>query len=614
MATTHRTRLINPRLGAYFSIFASAFAALFLLLLIFEQLGTSHVVIRVAVLFAPLLVFAAIGTATFTQSPAEFFAAGRRVPAVYNGLVLAISAIGGTGLIVATGLFFLNGFDAWCLTIGLCTGFVIMGTAVAPYMRKYGGYTVPSYLARRFNSRALRIASAAVFSVPILLLLTAELHMANYVVGLLTGLARSNIAVILSITLAAALLLGGLRGLGWVATAQAIAAIIAIIVPAAMLGVIETNLPLAQFSYGPVLRGIGRMEFAQQVPTPELSLFAFDLAKTGLNTIGDRMASPYGSIGQLSFAIVSLTVALGIACAPWLLPRCGTTVGVYEARKSLGWTVVFVGVVMMTLSALAVFLRNDLMRDLVGQTVTTLPEWFTSLVQWGKAAVNESSGPLSLNDFSFDRDALLFAVPLASDFPTIVLYLVFAGVLSAALAAAGATVYALATMLSEDIVHGLHASGSSPSSRILSARILVVVVIIIGLLFAGYIRTDPLQLLLWALAISASTAFPVVVLSIWWKRMSPLAALAGLIVGFGSSVFAILMGDAWWMPIPAQLVGLVGLVPAVCVIFAIAKLGPPPQRDTREAVRDLRIPGGETIFDREQRLLRLAHEKRGNRN
>ena len=144
MATIHNTRLINPRLGIYFSIFASAFVALFLLLLIFEQLGFSDTFMRSAVLFVPFLFYTAIGLASFSRSSFEFFVAGRRVPAAYNGLLIAIAATGGTGLTVLTGLFLINGFDAWCLTLGVTTGFVIMGTAIAPYLRKYGAYTVPT--------------------------------------------------------------------------------------------------------------------------------------------------------------------------------------------------------------------------------------------------------------------------------------------------------------------------------------------------------------------------------------------------------------------------------------------------------------------------------------
>ena len=610
MAISHRTRLINPRLGAYFSIFASAFAALFLALLIFEQLGTSDSLIRATVLFLPLIVFCVIGIATYTRHPPEYFAAGRRVPAVYNGLVLAIIATGGTVLIAATGLFFFNGFDAWALIIGVTTGFVIMGTMIAPYLRKYGGYTVPSYLARRFQSRLLRILSAAVFTVPILLVLTAELQMASYAASLLTGLSSTTISTIVAITLGLTITLGGMRALGWVGTAQAIAVILAIIVPAAMLGVIETNLPLAQFSYGPVLRGIGRIEVAQQIPVTVAAPLAFDLAGNGLTTIEHRLATPYGSLGVVSFALLTLTVALGIACAPWLLPRCGTTVGVYEARKSIGWTVFFVGIITLTLSALAIFMRNFVMQDLVGQTVNTLPEWFDVVAATGKAAVATSQQRLALSDFQFDRDSILFAVPIAAEFPVIVLYLTLAGAIAAAIAAAAATAYALATLLSEDIVHGLDWIAPKPAVRINTARGLTIFSILAGLVFASFVNTDPLQLLLWSLSISASVVFPIVAMSLWWKQMGPVAAVAGLLVGFTGAVLGIVVGDSWLIPLPAPLMGLVGLLPAIVTIALVTGIGGQTDQDSQAIIHDVRIPGGETVFDREERLARLKEQKR----
>ena len=610
MAITQRTRLINPRLGAYFSIFASAFAALFLTLLIFEQLGTSDSLIRATVLFLPLVVFCVIGIATYTRHPPEFFAAGRRVPAVYNGLVLAVIATGGTILIAATGLFFFNGFDAWALVIGITTGFVIMGTMVAPYLRKYGGYTVPSYLARRFQSRLLRVVSAAVFTVPILLMLTAELQMASYAASLLTGLSSTTIVTILGLTLGVTITFGGMRALGWVGTAQAIAVVLAIVVPAAMLGVIETNLPLAQFSYGPVLRGIGRVEVAQQIPVAVAAPLAFDLAGSGLTTIEHRLATPYGSLGPVSFALLTLTVALGIACAPWLLPRCGTTVGVYEARKSLGWTVFFVGIITLTLAALAIFMRSFVMNELVGQSVNSLPEWFATLAATGKAAVAGSQDRLVLSDFQMDRDSILFAVPIAAKFPVIVLYLTLAGAIAAAIAAAAATAYALATMLSEDIVHGLDWIAPKPSIRLGTARGLTVFAILAGLVFASFIRTDPLQLLLWSLSISASVVFPIVVMSLWWKQMGTVTAVAGLLVGFAGAVLGIVVGDSWLIPLPGPLMGLVGFVPAILTVSLVTVIGGQANHDSQAIIHDIRIPGGETVYDREERLAHLKEQKR----
>ncbi len=610
MTTTQRSRLINPRLGTYFSIFASCFAALFLVLLILQQLGTSDVIVRLSVLFVPLAMFVAIGTASYSRSPSEFFAAGRRVPAVYNGLVMAVASTGGTGLIVFSGLLFINGFDAWCLFIGMTAGFVVMGTMIAPYLRKYGGYTAPSFLGRRFESRAMRVASAAVFSVPALLLFAAELNMASYAASMLTGISEGRVSLILAATLLLTLAAGGMRALGWVGTAQAIAAILAIVATAAIVGVLETNLPVAQLSYGPVLRAVGRLEVAQQIISPAQTAFAFNLAPQGHATLTTALATPYASLSPLSFALATLTMMFGIAAAPWLLPRCGTTVGVYEARKTLSWSIFFLGVVVLTLSAVTVFLRNYVMLDLVGQPSGDLPGWYQTIVAMGKSTVAASKPSLALSDVTFDRDSVLFAVPIAANLPPIMFYLVLAGAVSAALIAAATTLYVLATTLSEDILLGLDRNPVAPRMRLISARIHMVLIVLLGVGFTTLVRTDPLQLLLWAVSLSAATAFPVIAISIWWKRMSPTAALAGILTGFFVAFIAIVNGDSSLIPFPAAIAGALGLVPACAVIIAVTVFGPPPTRAMSDGVRDIRIPGGETVYDREQRLLRLKDQQR----
>jgi cation/acetate symporter len=174
MAVTSGVRLVNPRLGTYFGIFAAAFASLVLMALMLEQLGVSDMGVRLLMFAGPIALCGALGLLTPASDPNDYFACGRRVPAFFNGLVLAITALGGAGLMALTGAFFTVGFDALCLSLGISTGLVFMGVLLAPFLRKSGDYTVPSFLGRRFESRPLRIVAAAVLAVPLLLLLAAE--------------------------------------------------------------------------------------------------------------------------------------------------------------------------------------------------------------------------------------------------------------------------------------------------------------------------------------------------------------------------------------------------------------------------------------------------------
>jgi len=610
MPSTYRTHLVNPRLGAYFGIFASAVVAQFLVLLILERLGISDEVLRLGVLFGPPALFVAIGVLSASTTGVDFFAAGRRVPAVCSGLVMAITAIGSTGLLAWTGAFYINGFDAWCLSSGAITGFVIMGVAIAPFVRKSGTYTVPSFLARRFHSRLLRITAASVFIVPMLLILTAELTMTLWTAGLLVGLRPEFLAMGAAVVIIATVGFGGMRGVGWVCTAQAITVIIAIVTLAAMIGVVATNFPVSQLSYGPVLRAIGRLEGAQQIPITQTSALAFALAGNGFEAVTTRFASPYGSVGSLSFMFANLNVAAGIAAGPWLLPRNGTTVGVYDARKSLGWAVFFFGLIVITLSALAVFMRDYSMRDMVGRTPADLPQWFATLRDLGLATVKSDVQSLSISSFAIRRDAVLYALALASGFPLIVLYLILAGVIAAGLAAAAATTYAIATLLSEDVIGGLKWEPPSDAVRIGFARLMTVVVVLAGLTFVTVVKTDPLRLFFWAVGLTGASAFPVVLLSVWWKRLTPFGAFASILTGFGVGITATLAAQVGVLGFAPELAAGLGIIPALVMAIVISKISSIPARPVLEQVREMRIPGGETIYDRELRLLRQRQSSR----
>lgn len=610
MSVPHRTRLVNPRLGTYFGIFASAFVGLFLVLLVLEQLETSAGQLRMAVLLGPLVLFVAIGAASTTTNAGEFFAAGRRVPAVYNGLVFAISAIGGVGLVSFTGLFFLNGFDTWFLAIGLSSGFLIMGIAISPYLRKYGAYTVPSYLARRFESRFIRLLTASVFAVPILLLLAAEIGMAVHVAVLLTGLPRELLALLVALVLVGTTAFGGMRAVGWVSTSQAIAAIIALMVLAGMIGLVMTNLPLSQLSFGPVVRRVVRLEDVQQIASPARTMLEVGLAGSELTFVTQRLAEPFGGVGWGGFLAGTLTVMMGVAGAPWLLPRCATTLGVYEARKSLGWAIFFCGVILLTLSSIGVFFRATVMMDLVGRSLDELPAWFAQLSQLGLSGINADSGALPLKSFAFARDGVLYAVPTTANFPEVVHYLVMAGAIAAALAAASATAFALAAILAEDVYGGLKWEPADDAVRTHTARVMCLAVIVTGLLFYSVVTADPVELFLSAMALSAATAFPIITLSIWWKRLSSIGTVVGVTTGF-TVVVALQLADAsGMMAIATPVAGVVGAFLAAIAAAGISSFASKPEHVALEATRDMRIPGGETVYDREMRQLRFSQRGR----
>ena len=607
---TARTRFVNPRLGAYFGIFVSLLTGLVLLLIIFEQLGISETVLRWAMLLGPLALYCAIGVSVPSREPLDFFASGRRVPAGYTGLGIAGAAMGATGIVAMTGVFFLIGFDALCLVIGGLAGFVIMAVMLAPYLRKFGAFTVPSYLGRRFESRAVRILAAALVAVPLLLLLAAELSMGAFAAAWLAGQPRGLMILMLILAIIVTVVLGGMRSFTWSSSAQAIAALLALIVPVAIVAVMVSNFPLPQLTHGPLMRALVYNEAAQGMPVVQAPQLAFQIPGEGYAAIAKRFAAPFGTVGPAAFVVAILTVMSGVAASPWLLPRVTMTPGVYETRKSLGWATVFFALAMLTAASVSVYMR-DFMMDVVKEGApAALPDWLHQLVSLGFLQFDANASPLTISSFKVARDAVLLSLPVAAGLTNVFVYVAAAGIVAAALVAASAATVALASVVAEDVVNGLSWEPMPKEARLWVGRASIIGVALLGGAVAFLAPTDPLRLLLWCLALTGSTLFPVLVLSIWWKRMNAFGALAGLACGFTVAVLTILAGESHVLGLDGALAGILGLPAGTLAALLASLASPAPSRSMLELVREIRIPGGEVVYDREMRLLRLKNRER----
>jgi cation/acetate symporter len=286
------------------------------------------------------------------------------------------------------------------------------------------------------------------------------------------------------------------------------------------------------------------------------------------------------------------------------------TPGVYETRKSLGWATVFFGLIMLTAASVSVYMRDFIMDIVKDGPPAALPDWIRQLVELGFVQVSDAAGSLSFTSFEFARDTVLLSLPVAAGLPNVFVYFAAAGIVAAALVAAGAAAVTLANVLCEDVVNGLSWEPLPRDARLWVARLAIVGVAVFGGVITLLAPTDPLRLVLWCLAITGATLFPVLVLSIWWKRMNAFGATAGLACGFAVAVLTILAGEASIFGLDGALAGLLGL-PAGALGAVLASIATPgPTRSVLELVREIRIPGGEVVYDREMRLLRLKNRER----
>lgn len=610
MALHPRPQVVNPLLGIYFGIFAACLVAIVLLLLILEQLGTTDASLRRLMLVGTLVLFGAIGAIGYCTIPRDFFLAGRRVPAVLNGISIAVAALGGTGLAAMTGTLFLIGFDALCLLLGLVAGLVTMLVLIAPFFRKFGSATVPGFLGTRFHSTTVRLTAAGIAAVPLLLLLIAELKLAALATMWLTQGSSQMAYALITVTLVAILAPGGIRSLAWSSAAESIAAVLAILVPAAIAAVVVTNLPLGQMSHGPVLRSVIRAEDLYAVTTPIAAPLFMELPGQGLQPILARYATPFSNIGSVAFVLCILALMAGIAGSPALVARTGHSPTVYETRKSLGWAVLIAGILVMTMSATAVFLRDMLMTHLA----TTPPEQWSGvlrpLIEYGLMGLDGQARTGSAQSFLYRRDGVLLILPVSMGFPMGLVHLIAAGVLAAALAAASSAMTQLSVIVSEDVISGPHSELQSPKLRLIAARGAIAGTAVLAGWLAYQMPGDPLDLMLSSLAVSGPAFFPVLLLAIWWKRTNALGALAGMITGFAISAIALLAYAVEAISLPPILLSTLAALLAIGATTLVTKLTPAPSRHMLELVRDLRVPGGEAVQDRESRLLLQRERQR----
>jgi cation/acetate symporter len=504
---------------------------------------------------------------------------------------------------------FLIGSDALCIGLGMVAGLVASVMLIAPFLRKFGAPTVPSYLGARFESSSVRLLAASIAAVPLMLLTLAEIKIAismlSWLTALPSGLAAMAIIAILIVTITP----GGVRSLSWSSAAQAIAILVAIMLPAAIVAVMETNLPFGQLSHGPIVRKLGRIEAEQGILVAIATPLALELPGMGLQPIAGRFASAFGSVGPIAFVLATFSILAGVAGSPSLLSRAVTSPSVYETRKSIGWAVALVGLLVMTLSSIAVFERDLLFTSLANQSPGSLPAGLQRLVDHGLAAIDGETARLTSRQILFERDGMLTALPILMGMPLAVVNLVAAGILAAALAGAAASLTQLGIVVGEDVVNAPGRWSAGEAQRIMVCRIALVAMAVLAGAGAVLARGDPLMLMLYAFSISGSTLLPVVLLSIWWKRMTPGGAIFGLAAGFATAVTFMVVADTTAFGVPAMLAPIAAGPLAIAAIIVATHLTPAPGRHILEMVRDLRVPGGETIHDREARQARQKESR-----
>ncbi len=615
MTLNYSTPVINPRLGSSFAIFASAYTCFVVMLIVLEQLGLSIPTIDELIIVTPALFYIAVGLMTRTTSADDFLLAGQRVPPFYNALALVSMVFGGSILLGGVGSLFFLGIDAIAIPVGCFAGVVLTGVLFVPHLRKAGAHTLPGFLHLRFGRQGLRLSAAFLMLAPCFMIIVAEAALGGKLIGSLLpppqalGVSLSATTFFMALVLASIFLTvvsGGMRSATWTQCVQFVV-VLGILAPLVTVSVIRTKLPLPQLTYGSQLEQIKAQELSKGfVTVTQPKPLGEVLPTSRAQPVVRPVERAFSALRPMDFVLLVFCLATGVAAHPAFLPRLSMTPTILASRRSLGWATVVAAFLVLTIPAYAFFTKAMAVEALIGAPASDLPAWAKALQQLGLISlpVNQfDSFNAAAQSVMFHRDSLALILPAAGNLPRVFFGLAAAAALAALSACAAGHLVAVANTVSDDIYHGALNKAASPARRLMAARLMMFILASAAFVVAESAAVDPLRWVLAAFSLSSGTFFAVLLLSVWWRRLTAAGALAGLFSGFAVTALYLRAGGTPLFGIDALTAAALGVPVSFASAVAASLFSEAPEQSVLEAIDDLRTPAGETL---QSRMLRLA--------
>ncbi|MCS7067409.1 MAG: cation acetate symporter [Meiothermus sp.] len=536
-----------------------------------------------------------------------FYVAGRGVPPIANGMATAADWMSAASFISMAGLISTLGYDGTIYLMGWTGGYVLLALLLAPYLRKFGKFTVPDFVGDRYYSQTARVVAvvAAVF--------VSFVYVIPQLVGVGTVFARylqvpntTGLWIGVAVTAMFAVI-GGMKGITWTQAAQYTVLIIAYLIPAFAIASILTGNPIPQLA----------LTFSDI--TERLNKIQVDLGFT-------QYTQPFQSFDMLNILLITACLMFGTAGLPHVIIRFYTVPTVKDARASAGWALLFIALLYTTAPAVSVFARYNLIETLNGKSLKEVREinWVakwekTKLLQFvdkdgdGKITVApgrafnlipgtnrpdfNSPNEKSKNEVFINNDIIVLSTPEVAKLAPIIIALVAAGGLAAALSTASGLLIVISSALSHDLYYRIINPKATEGQRLLIAR----VGILLAVLVAGYFGQNPpgfiAQLVAFAFGLAASSFFPAILLGVFDKRTTREGAIAGMVVGLvftatyiiGTSYFGM---PRWFFNVSPEGIGTVGMVLNFLITYFVSRMTPEPPKDVQELVESVRIPRG----------------------
>ena len=530
-------------LGKIYGLYTGGFFAFVIFLAILEQLGVPNQWIGYGFVFLTIAVYAIIGIISRTTEVGEYYVAGRRVPAVYNGMATGADWMSGASFVGMAGTLFLLGYDGLAFVLGWTGGYVLVAILIAPFLRKFGAFTVPDFFAERYGGNFTRFLAVIVLICCSFTYVTAQVYATGIIASRFLGMDFTVAVYVGLVGILLCSMLGGMKAVTWTQVAQYIVLIVAYLIPVIILSTQKYGIPVPQLTYGQALRDIAALEQG--------------MLSNGLATAQTLKphVQPFTTYDPLNYFALILCLMVGTASLPHILMRYFTTPSVREARKSVAWSLFFIFLLYFTAPAYAAFSKLEVYSTVIGRDFDSIRPWLFTYGNLGLVkicGVNATSveaikeacsqvaghpGVIRLQDFSIDTDVIVLSTPEIAGMPYVIAGLVAAGGLAAALSTADGLLLAIANALSHDIYYKMLDPNAPTVRRLIIARILLLSVAVGAAYTASTKPADILSMVAWAFSLAAAGIFPGLVLGIWWKRANTPGCIAGMILGFGICLY-----------------------------------------------------------------------------
>ena len=539
-----------------------------------------------------------IGIAIWARagSTSEFYVAGGGVPPIANGMATAADWMSAASFISMAGLISFMGYDGGVFLMGWTGGYVLLALTLAPYLRKFGKFTVPDFIGDRYYSNVARTVAV----------ICAIIVSFTYVAGQMRGVGlvfsrflevdiNTGVYIGMAIVFFYAVL-GGMKGITYTQVAQYCVLIFAFMVPAIFISITMTGNPIPQMGFIGSMTDGSNMALLDKLDQLHREL-GFAEYTSGTKSMIDVFA--------ITFALM-----VGTAGLPHVIVRFFTVPDVKGARVSAGYALVFIAILYTTAPAIAAFARTNLIETVSNEQYADMPEWFDKWEQTGLIVFEDKNDDGRIqyvadektNELTIDRDIMVLANPEIADLPNWVIALVAAGSLAAALSTAAGLLLVISTSIARDLIKMQIKPDISEKGELLSARIGAVGAVLV----AGYFGINPpgfvAAVVALAFGLAAASFFPAIILGIFDKRMNREGAITGMIVGITLMLFYMvkykLQGfgggtpDDWWFGISPEGFGTVAMLVNFIVSFTVSRLTAAPPQNVQDIVEDIRLPSG----------------------